>query len=148
MAATPSEPSPSILRPTAAPSRLVRPTAICIGLLANLLYMLVLKAAFGYDLKTPAEFGQPTHSVLVGLVSASSVVPTLLGWALLALLERFVPRRATVVWTVLAVVTLIGSLPYNGAGVTVTDQLLLTQMHLIVGAAVIPTFIITSLRRS
>ncbi|MFJ1709137.1 DUF6069 family protein [Kitasatospora sp. NPDC088346] len=140
-------PPPPASRPSRAPNLLVRPTAICIGLLANLLYMLVLTNAFDYHLKTPAVFGKPTQSVLISLVGASSIIPTLLGWALLELLERFVPRRATVIWTVLAVLTLVGSLPYNGSGITVTDQLLLAQMHLIVGAAVIPTFIITSMRR-
>lgn len=148
MATTPSSPRPLTPRPTGAPSRLVRPTAICLGLLANLVYMAVLTDVAGYDLKTPAVFGQPTHSVMISLVSASSVVPTLLGWGLLELLERFAPRRATVIWTVLAVLTLVGSLPLTGAGITTTDRLLLTQMHLIVGAAVIPTFVVTSLRRS
>ncbi|MEV8100214.1 DUF6069 family protein [Kitasatospora sp. NPDC085879] len=148
MATTPSSPRPAVPRPTGGPSRLARPTAICLGLIANLLYLLFLTDVFGYDLKTPAVFGLPAQSVLISLVSASSVVPTLLGWGLLVALERFVPRRATVIWTILAVVTLVGSLPYNGAGISTTDQLLLALMHLIVGAVVIPTFVITSLRRT
>ncbi|MFI9275260.1 DUF6069 family protein [Kitasatospora sp. NPDC052896] len=86
--------------------------------------------------------------MLTSLVSASCVIPPLLGWALLELLERFVPRRATPIWTVLAVLTLVGGLPYDEAGITMADQLLLALIHLIVGAAVIPTFVITSLRRS
>ena len=149
MATPPSAPTPiTPRRPTGTPTRLLRATAVFIGLLANLLYMLALTGAFGYDLKTPAVFGMPVHSVLIGLVSASSIVPTLLGWALLELLERFSPRRATVVWTVLAVLTLVGSLPFSGTGISTTDRLLLALMHLIVGAVVIPIFVITSLRRS
>lgn len=146
-AASPS-PRQSAPRSTGVPDRLARATAVAVGLLANLVYMLILTSFFGYNLKTPAVFGLPAQSVLVSLVSASSIVPTLLGWALLELLERFAPRRATVVWTVLAVLTLVGSLPYNGAGISVPDQLLLALMHLIVGAVVIPTFVITSARRS
>ncbi|MFI8266289.1 MULTISPECIES: hypothetical protein [unclassified Streptomyces] len=42
---------------------------------------------------------------------------------------------------------LVGGLPYNGAGVTATDRFLLALRHLVVGAAVIPAFVITSLRR-
>ncbi|MFI6445654.1 DUF6069 family protein [Kitasatospora sp. NPDC050543] len=148
MATASPSPRPSTPRPAGAPTWPVRSAAICVGLLANLLYMIVLTDIAGFDLKTPAVFGLPAQSVLISLVSASSIVPTLLGWALLELLERFVPRRATVIWTVLAVLTLVGSLPYNGTGISTTDQLLLALMHLIVGAVVIPTFVITSLRRS
>ncbi|MFI8462000.1 DUF6069 family protein [Kitasatospora sp. NPDC085464] len=142
---SPRQPAP---RSTSVPDRLARATAVAVGLLANLLYMLVLTSAFGYHLKTPAVFGLPAQSVLVSLVSASSVVPTLLGWALLELLERFAPHRATVIWTVLAVLTLTASLPYNGAGISMADQFLLALMHLIVGVVVIPTFVITSAHRS
>ncbi|MEU8510359.1 DUF6069 family protein [Kitasatospora sp. NPDC048722] len=148
MSAASPPPRPSAHPSTSAPDRLARATAVAVGLLANLLYMLVLTGGFGYNLKTPAVFGLPAQSVLVSLVSASSIVPTLLGWALLELLERFAPRRATVIWTVLAVLTLAGSLPYNGAGISVADQFLLALMHLIVGAVVIPTFVITSAHRS
>ncbi|WP_052442964.1 DUF6069 family protein [Streptacidiphilus neutrinimicus] len=126
----------------------MRSTAIGLGLLANLLYLLVLTGGAGYHLKTPAEFGLPVHSILISLVVAACVVPPLLGWGLLELLERHVPRRATVIWTVLAGVMLVGDLPYGGAGVTVADRVLLGLMHLIVGAAVIPAFVITSQRRS
>ncbi|WP_308307672.1 DUF6069 family protein [Streptomyces sp. ISL-10] len=79
---------------------------------------------------------------------ASAGSPPLLGWALLELLERFAPRRATLIWEALTALVLVASLPYNGAGITTSDQLLLALMHLIVGAAVIPAFVITSLRRS
>ncbi|MEU6239409.1 DUF6069 family protein [Kitasatospora sp. NPDC047058] len=147
MATTPSTPTPSAHHPGRTPGRLLRPAAVCAGLLANLLYLLALTDIAGYDLRTPAVFGQPVQSVTITLVTLSSVVPALLGWALLELLERRLPQRATALWTTLAVLLLVGGLPYDGAGVTTTDQLLLALMHLIVGAAVIPAFAITSLRR-
>ncbi|WP_442806814.1 DUF6069 family protein [Streptomyces sp. NBC_01750] len=78
---------------------------------------------------------------------AASVVPALLGWGLLELLERFAPRRATVVWEALTALVFVGSLPFNGVGLTTSDLLLLALMHLIVAAAVIPAFVITSPRR-
>ncbi|MDH6115488.1 hypothetical protein P3T36_006570 [Kitasatospora sp. MAP12-15] len=144
MATTPSR-TP---RPPKTAGWAVRPAAIGIGLLANLAYVLVLTDIAGYDLRTPAVFGQPAQSILISLVIASSVVPPLLGWGLLELLERRAPRRATAIWATLAVLVLVGGLPYNGAGVTPSDQLLLALLHLIIGAAVIPAFVITSLRRS
>ncbi|MCX4744772.1 DUF6069 family protein [Kitasatospora sp. NBC_01287] len=148
MATASSSPRPSARRLTDIPARVLRPAAIGTGLLANLAYVIVLTDTAGYDLRTPAVFGRPAQSILISLVIAASVVPTLLGWGLLELLERRVPRRATAIWTSLAVLVLVGGLPYNGAGVTTTDQFLLALMHLIAGAAVIPAFVITSLRRS
>ncbi|MFJ1709133.1 DUF6069 family protein [Kitasatospora sp. NPDC088346] len=132
--------------PTDSPGQLLRPVAICVGLVANHVYLSVLDH-LGYDLKTPAEFGQPARSVLVDLASAFTVVPALAGWGALELLERFMPRRAVVTWTVLALAVLIGGFPWTGAGISTTDRILLAQMQLIVGAAVIPTFVISSRRR-
>ncbi|MFI2347932.1 DUF6069 family protein [Streptomyces sp. NPDC019443] len=148
MATTSSSPRPSARRLTETPARVLRPAAIGIALLVNLAYVLVLTDVAGYDLRTPAGFGQPAQSILISVVIAASVVPALLGWGLLELLERFVPRRATVIWEALTALVFVASLPYNGAGVTASDQLLLALMHLIVGVAVIPAFVITSLRRS
>jgi hypothetical protein len=148
MATTSSSPRPSARRLTETNARVLRPAAIGIALLANLTYVLVLTNVAGYDLRTPAVFGRPAQSILISVVIAASVVPALLGWGLLELLERFVPRRATVIWEALTALVFVASLPYNGAGVTTFDQLLLALMHLIVGAAVIPAFVMTSLRRS
>ncbi|MFK4222373.1 DUF6069 family protein [Streptomyces sp. NPDC019890] len=148
MATTSPSPRPSARRLTETSARVLRPAAIGIALLANLTYVLVLTDVAGYDLRTPAVFGRPAQSILISAVIAASVVPALLGWGLLELLERFAPRRATVIWEALTALVLVGGLPYNGVGVTTSDQLLLALMHLIVGAAVIPAFVITSLRRS
>jgi hypothetical protein len=113
----------------------------------NLVYVLIVTKGAGYDLKTPSVFGQPPQSIQIGAVIGASLVAPLLGWGLLALLERFVPRRAPLIWGVIAGLVLVIGLPYNGVGITVTDQVLLGVMHLIVGAVMIPTFVITSLRR-
>jgi hypothetical protein len=148
VATTSSAPRPSARRLTETPARVLRPAAIGIALVANLAYVLVLTHIAGYDLRTPAMFGRPAQSVQISAVIAASVVPALLGWGLMELLERFVPRRATIIWEALTALVFIATLPYNGAGITTFDQLLLALMHLIVGAAVIPAFVITSLRRS
>ncbi|MFF3244290.1 DUF6069 family protein [Streptomyces sp. NPDC002870] len=148
MATTSSAPRPSARRLAETNVRVLRPAAIGIALLANLAYVLVLTDVAGYDLRTPAVLGRPAQSIQISVVIAASVVPAMLGWGLLELLERFVPRRATVIWEALTALVFVASLPYNGAGVTTSDQLLLALMHLIVGAAVIPAFVITSLRRS
>lgn len=151
MATTSSAPRPSARRLTETNARILRPAAIGVALLANLAYVLVLTYVAGYDLRTPAALGRPAQSIVISVVIAASVVPALLGWGLLELLElleRFVPRRATAIWEALTALVFVASLPFNGAGVTTSDQLLLALMHLIVAAAVIPAFVITSLRRS
>ncbi|MFJ1704959.1 DUF6069 family protein [Kitasatospora sp. NPDC088346] len=78
---------------------------------------------------------------------AAGRLPALVGWGSPELLEHLLPRRATAIWTGLAILVLVAGLPYDGTGVTTTDQFLPAGMHLIAGAAVIPAFVITSRRR-
>jgi Family of unknown function (DUF6069) len=84
--------------------------------------------------------GGVLQSVGIGMVVAAGVVSCLLGWALLAGLERFT-RRATTVWTVIAVLVTVLSLagPISGATTTGT-AISLALMHLVVGAIAIAGF--------
>lgn len=139
----------SPVRPQArAPIWKPRLAAIAAGVVANLVYLFVVTKVADYDLKVPEVFGQNAQSVPVGSVIGASIVPALLGWGLLTLLERRMPLKAAQIWGTLAVVLLVVGLPWNGAGITTKDQLLLGVMHLIVGLAVIPTFVVTSRRRA
>ncbi|WP_427892550.1 DUF6069 family protein [Kribbella sp. GL6] len=70
-------------------------------------------------------------------VVISTIVVSLLGWALLALLERRTPRARTT-WTVIATIvclTSLGSPLTNGIGLGA--KLGLASLHLVVGAIVI-----------
>lgn len=147
MATASSLTSSTASQSTGPPRWAIRLGAIGVGLVINVVYAIVLISVAGYDLKAPEAFGQPAQSIEIGAIVGASVVPALLGWGLLALLERLVPKRAALIWGIMAGIILVGGMPYNGAGITATNQLLLAVTHLIVGAAVIPAFVITSLRR-
>jgi hypothetical protein len=123
-----------------------RALAIAAGLVANVVYFLVVTQAAGHQILTP--LGDPPEPLQIGPVIGASVIAPLVGWGLLAILERVTPSRAALIWGVIAVVVLVVGLPFAAPTISGTDKLLLAVMHLIVGAAVIPAFVITSRRRA
>ncbi len=78
------------------------------------------------------------QTISAGLVVAVSLLASLLGWGLLAALERLTQRAATI-WTVAASVVLLLSLagPLTAA-VTTGGKLTLLLLHLGVAAVLIP----------
>lgn len=74
----------------------------------------------------------------LGSFIGSAAGAALLGWALLALLEKFAPARSKKIWTVVASAVLLLSLalPF-GVEATTGTQLLLTLTHLTVGLVVL-----------
>ena len=99
---------------------------------AALVVWLVAGPLAGLDLKVS------TGEVGVGAVIATPLIAGLVGWGLLALLERTArnPRR---LWTTIAVVFLVISLagPLTLAA-TVPAMIALVCMHLVTGAVLIP----------
>lgn len=93
------------------------------------------------------RFGQGAEQVVqLGFVVAGSLVASLVGWALLVLLERR-NRRGAAIWTILAVAFLLVSLVFPViAGTTATTALTLILMHIAVGAVLIPWLRRTSTR--
>jgi predicted permease len=79
------------------------------------------------------------ENVGIGFVIGASLVGSLLGWGLLAMLERHTARARTI-WTgVAAVLGLMSlSLPLS-AGTTTSTRIVLALMHLAVAAVLIPT---------
>jgi cytochrome bd-type quinol oxidase subunit 2 len=69
----------------------------------------------------------------------------LLGWAFLAVLERFT-AQARRIWLVTALVVLVLSfvMPFNSGEIDGSAQLALLAMHLAVGAVLIPLLVRTS----
>lgn len=82
------------------------------------------------------------------LVLATSVLASLLGWGLLAVLEARTPRARTI-WTATALVALVVSLagPLTGAS-TAAGAVALVLLHLSVAAALIPLLRRTTTARS
>ena len=71
-------------------------------------------------------------------VSIISLGAGLVGWGVLALLERVVPARARLTWTILAVVVMVVSMfgPV-GAGIGMGSKVVLSLLHLVVGVILI-----------
>ncbi|WP_412517713.1 DUF6069 family protein [Actinomadura madurae] len=85
-----------------------------------------------------AETGGQLRTVGAAPVIAGSLIAGLAGWGLLALLERTTARPGRI-WTALALAVLVLSLggPLGSAG-DGTSMAVLTGMHLIVAAVLIP----------
>jgi uncharacterized protein DUF6069 len=78
------------------------------------------------------------QAIAAGQVIGVALAASLLGWLLLALLERHTPH-ARILWTTIAVAALAASLALPlAAATTVSATAGLIAMHLTVGAAVIP----------
>ncbi|MEO3887767.1 DUF6069 family protein [Nonomuraea sp. B5E05] len=85
-----------------------------------------------------ARMGGGIQQVGPAAVVVASLLAGLAGWALLAVLERFVPRAGRL-WTIVALVVLALSLlgPLGSAAGT-ASALALVLLHLIVGAVLVP----------
>ena len=125
---------------TAVPTaRQGRSRALCAaaGVLAAALAWIVEVPLLGIHL-TVRFGGGHLQTIAVGQVIGVTVAASLLGWLLLALLERRT-ARAHLLWAIIAVAALAASLALPLAAATTTSALVgLIVMHLIVGAAVIP----------
>ncbi|TDU83534.1 hypothetical protein EV138_5998 [Kribbella voronezhensis] len=99
-----------------------------------LIWWAVLSQAAGIDLQ--AKQGSVTHINGVS-VFVATLVTSLAGWGLLAVLERRTPNARNV-WTLVATIfclTSLGSPLLNGIGMDA--KLALASLHLVVGAVVI-----------
>jgi hypothetical protein len=87
------------------------------------------------------------QTITIGQVIGVTVAASLLGWLLLALLERRTPH-ARLLWTTIALAALAASLALPLAAATTTSAVTgLIVMHLTVGAAVIPAMAHTARTR-
>ena len=87
------------------------------------------------------------QTISIGQVIGVAVAASLLGWLLLALLERRTPQ-ARLLWTTIALVALAASLALPLAAATTTSATAgLIVMHLAVGAVVIPALAHTARTR-
>ncbi len=94
---------------------------------------------FGVHVQSPAGNGYPQPADIgPGIVGISAGVLSLLGWGVLAVLERFTVR-ARGIWLALSLLALVASLgmPLSGSGVPAVDRAVLVLMHVAVAAIVI-----------
>jgi hypothetical protein len=101
---------------------------------------LLWTAAQLFDIEMRVDPGndQPAQVVSLPLVAVVTLAVSLLAWGVRALLERLT-RRATAVWTVLAVIVLLASiLPPLGVEATGATKAILMLMHVAVAAVLIP----------
>ncbi|WP_341715673.1 DUF6069 family protein [Micromonospora sp. FIMYZ51] len=83
--------------------------------------------------------GQPEVVVNLVPVVVVSLGAALIGWAALALLERFAGHRATTIWfTLVLAATLLSFVPLVQVEATAGAKLALGAMHLAVPVALIP----------
>ena len=116
-----------------------RARALCAagGALAAALAWIVEVPLLGIHLNFRFGTGH-IQTIAVGQVIGVTVAASLLGWLLLALLERRTPH-ARLLWTTIALAALAASLALPLAVATTTSAAAgLIAMHLTVGAAVIP----------
>lgn len=120
---------------SSARTRAVRALGVGGAVLAAVAVWTVADPVFGVELLV--EMDAELQPVGVEAVVTSSLVASLAGWGLLALLER-VTARARRVWTVTALVVLMLSLLGPPAAVTTAATVALAAMHLAVAGVLIP----------
>ncbi len=78
------------------------------------------------------------QTIGIGFVVGATFFASLLGWGLLAILERRTPRAQTI-WTAIAVIVLVASLSLPlYAGISGSTKVALAVMHLAAAAVLIP----------
>ena len=125
-----------------------RARALCVagGALGAALAWIVEVPLLGINLNFHFGAGH-IQTIAVGQVIGVTVAASLLGWLLIALLERRTPR-ARLLWSTIAVAALAVSLALPLAVATTTSAVVgLIVMHVTVGAAVIPAMAHTARAR-
>jgi hypothetical protein len=114
-----------------------------IGVLGAVLVnaLLGLGAALAGQELTVQEPGKEAIDLGVGALAVVTLGVGLLGWALLAVLERFAPSRAFTIWAVVAMAVLVLSfLPLLGVEAEGATKVILALAHLTVAAVLLPVF--------
>ena len=125
-----------------------RSRALCAagGAVAAALAWIVEVPLLGVHLNVRFGAGH-VQTISIGQVIGVTVAASLLGWLLLALLERRTPQ-ARILWTTIALAALAASLALPLAFATTTSAVAgLIVMHVAVGAAVIPALARTARTR-
>jgi hypothetical protein len=125
---------------TASGSRLRRRAlAVVAAAVAPLVVFLVAGPVLGVHLQTPDRNPGEFQDLGPATVIVTGLVAGLLGWALLAVLER-VTGRARGIWTGIAVAVFLVSLfpPLASPGLAASQRVSLACLHIAVAAVLIP----------
>ena len=115
-----------------------RALAVALAVVAAVLVWGLAALVLGIDLTVGTGSGDAKQTVGAAAVAGSSLVAGLLGWALLALLERRTARAHTI-WTAAATAVLLLSLGGPVAADADTSvKAVLVLLHLAVAAVLIP----------
>lgn len=141
-----SPPTTSVPATSRAARWRIRALAVAAATAAALIVWLIAKPLLGIALTLPMAGGAQTMEVGWGSVLVISLVASLAGWGLLAILERFTPR-ARVTWIVFGSVALL--LSFAGPGLAASaasgaTRVALAIMHMVVAAVLIPSLARTS----
>jgi hypothetical protein len=138
--ASPMEPaaSPGGARGSLWQRHTARPVAVVLAVLAALAVWGVSELVFGVDVRQPAFGTGVPQDLTAGPIVVASVVAGLAAWLALAVLERLT-RHVRAAWVTLATLVLVVSLgaPLSGRGIDERSRLVLTLLHLTVGALLI-----------
>ncbi|MEV3924848.1 DUF6069 family protein [Actinomadura coerulea] len=127
--------------------RRARALAVAGAVAAALAVWAVGEPLLGHDLVVQQK-GQEPRDLGAAAIGAFALAPSLLGWALLAALERVTPLAARI-WTAIALTLLTASfLPVIGVQASGGTKAVLALTHLAVGAVLIPVFRRTATSRS
>ena len=119
-------------RPTA------RPIAVALGVLAALAVWGISELVVGIDVRQPTFGTGVPQDLTAGPIVIASLLAGLAAWLALAMLER-ITHHARAAWVALATLVLAASLgaPLSGRGIDGGSRLVLTLLHLTVGALLI-----------
>lgn len=143
----------STTQPTIAPQRRhtwhwpARAIAILATTAILALLATIITVGLGVEIQGPTFADAPPVEVGIGAVTAVTLLTTLLGWALLAALERWTVRPRPI-WTTSAIaVTILSLVPLSGDGAIAGTRAVLGASHLLVAAIYIPLMVRTVANR-
>lgn len=133
--------TPQDSRPTAIHRRTRGMTVIAAVVATGAIY--IASRALGTDFKLTDPGKTETHQLILPEIAVFTAVFALLGWAALAVLERFT-HRAMTIWTTLAAAVLLLSLvPIALEQATASTKIMLVVIHTTVAAVLIPAVRLT-----
>ncbi|WP_116953142.1 DUF6069 family protein [Jiangella endophytica] len=116
-----------------------RAAGVAATVVAAVLVWVVAEPVLGHDLVVEQP-GQDARDLGAGAFVFFSLAAALLGWALLAVLERFT-ARARSIWTIVAIgVLAVSFLPFFGIEASNATIVTLTLAHVAVGAVLVTAF--------
>jgi hypothetical protein len=126
-------------------TRYARPIVALTAALAPAAVWLIAIGALDREVTVPESPGADAFVDLdLGPVLGASILAVLAGWGLLVVLERVTPKALTI-WTAIAAVVLVASLPWN-PDFTATERVVIGTMHLLLGLILIGGMRLTSRR--